>query len=152
MIEKRKAFAYITRGNQLLVFEHPHEPQAGIQVPAGTLEPGETPEAGVLREAYEETNLSGLKIVRFLGEQRRDMSEFGIPQPHHRHFYHLICEQPTPDTWEWGERTPSDQPGVVSDTFLHIFRFYWVDLSAPIPTLIADHDFFLPTLRQHLEV
>lgn len=46
---RRKAFAYITHQQRLLVFEHPDSPEAGIQVPAGSIEPGETPQAGTLR-------------------------------------------------------------------------------------------------------
>ena len=66
MIEKVTAF--ITRqsknGDDLLLFEHPH---AGIQIPAGTVEDGETPEQAVLREAIEETGLTSLSIRRYLG-------------------------------------------------------------------------------------
>ena len=36
-----KAVCYITRDRRILVFEHPHVPAAGIQVPAGTIHPGE---------------------------------------------------------------------------------------------------------------
>jgi 8-oxo-dGTP pyrophosphatase MutT (NUDIX family) len=43
-------------------------PEAGFQVPAGTLEDGEEPERGVLREAMEETGLTRLEVVAFLGE------------------------------------------------------------------------------------
>ena len=63
-----KVFAYITHGNQLLVFSHPDFPEAGIQVPAGTIEEGETAEAAVMREAFEETGLANLKRIRMLGE------------------------------------------------------------------------------------
>ncbi len=35
---KHKVFAYITSQHQLLVFRHPYAPEAGIQVPAGTIE------------------------------------------------------------------------------------------------------------------
>jgi 8-oxo-dGTP pyrophosphatase MutT (NUDIX family) len=41
-------------GRQVLLFEHPH---AGIQVPAGTVEPGEEPLLAARREAREETGL-----------------------------------------------------------------------------------------------
>ena len=49
-----KVVAYITKGTKLLVFRHVHS-DAGIQVPAGTLEPDETIEEGVLREAKPES-------------------------------------------------------------------------------------------------
>ena len=44
---KQKALVYITWGDKLLVFSHPDFPEAGIQVPAGTIEPGEEPGAAV---------------------------------------------------------------------------------------------------------
>ncbi len=62
-----KVTAFITRatenGRELLVFLHP---TAGLQVPAGTVEAGETPEAAVLRETAEETGLHGVSIVERL--------------------------------------------------------------------------------------
>jgi len=65
-----KVAAFITRkrdsGLELLLFEHPH---AGIQIPAGTVEPSESPEGAALREAVEETGLSGLTISQYLGEK-----------------------------------------------------------------------------------
>ena len=67
VIEKHKAFAYITWQGRLLVFRQPDFPEAGVQVPAGTIEVDEMPEAAVLREAYEETGLAHLTVVRFLG-------------------------------------------------------------------------------------
>jgi 8-oxo-dGTP pyrophosphatase MutT (NUDIX family) len=48
----------------LLLFQHPH---AGIQIPAGTIEPGETPAAAALREAAEETGLTQFAAVEALG-------------------------------------------------------------------------------------
>jgi len=56
-----KVTAFITRetqdGHHLLLINHPN---AGVQIPAGTVEPSETPEQAVLRETFEET---GLKIT-----------------------------------------------------------------------------------------
>ena len=57
-----KVVAYITKGTSMFVFRHVHS-NAGIQVPAGTLELDETTEDGVLREAKEETGLSILRFV-----------------------------------------------------------------------------------------
>lgn len=63
-----KVTAFITRQAQnecdLLLFEHPY---AGIQIPAGTVETGETPEAAVIREAFEETGLSEFAVCQYLG-------------------------------------------------------------------------------------
>jgi 8-oxo-dGTP pyrophosphatase MutT (NUDIX family) len=80
-----KVTAFITRsgpaGEELLLFQHPY---AGVQIPAGTVEPGETLEQAVLREACEETGLEGLQIRRSLGWQ----------------------DEPCPEgTWVVGEKT-----------------------------------------------
>lgn len=65
-----KVTAFVVRvtstGTELLLFEHPH---AGIQLPAGTIEPGETPEAAALREAREETGLSEFTRLELLGSR-----------------------------------------------------------------------------------
>jgi 8-oxo-dGTP pyrophosphatase MutT (NUDIX family) len=65
-IEKVTTFItrFTARGTDLLVFEHPH---AGIQIPAGTVEQGETLEQAALREAHEETGLMGLSSCEYLG-------------------------------------------------------------------------------------
>src|ERR1700693_2445079 len=84
-----KVFAYITAHHHLLVFRHPSAPEAGIQVPAGTVEANEQAEKAVLREAFEETGLRDLTLHCFLGEQERDMTDLGRDEIHHRLFYHL---------------------------------------------------------------
>lgn len=149
MIERQKVLVYITRGTNLLVFEHPNAPEAGLQVPGGTVEPDEESEAAALREAREETNLTALRLVRPLGFQRRDMSDFGVAEIHYRSFYHVLCEQETPATWDHGEKYPYDEPGE-HPSFRHIFRFYWHDLSSGLPMLIGDHDFLLKELLYDL--
>lgn len=141
MIEKRKVLAYVTRGQKLLVFDQPQSPAAGIQVPAGTMEDGETPEQAVLREAHEETGLTALRLSTFLGELRRDMRDFGKDELHHRFYFHVICEESTPETWEWLEPSPSERVKVFP------FRFFWVDLPDGVPELIADHGAFIHLLR-----
>ena len=149
MLTKRKAFAYITQRMKLLVFEHVNAPEAGIQVPAGTIEDDEAPEDAALREAREETGLQDLSIARFLGEQIRDMSDYGKQEIHHRYFYHLTCDEKLPEQWQHGERYPSDDNEHDGD-FKHRFRFYWMELNQPLE-LIADHDFYMMKLRDLLK-
>jgi 8-oxo-dGTP pyrophosphatase MutT (NUDIX family) len=143
-LTKRKAFAYITYQHKLLVFSHPYAPEAGIQVPAGTIEAGEQPEQAVLREAFEETGLTGLSIDGFLGEQTRDMADFGHEEIHQRFFYHLRYQEEPQTTWRHEERFPSDGSGV------HVFEFFWAALPHDVPRLIADHDLMLPQLLKRL--
>lgn len=66
VLEKVTAFVTrdIGRERQILVFRHP---QAGFQVPAGTVELGEEPELAVIREAKEESNISQIRLVKELG-------------------------------------------------------------------------------------
>jgi len=78
MAAGRKVVAYIHRpgpaGPEVLVFEHAGHPEAGIQVPAGHVEPGETDEGAVRREIREEAGLEvgpvlevGRRRYRFAG-------------------------------------------------------------------------------------
>lgn len=138
---KHKVFAYITHGDRLLVFSQPGAPEAGIQVPAGTVEAHEAPDTAVLREASEETGLTSLTVVRFLGEQMRDMTDVGRDEVHHRHFYHLQLDGETPETWRHLEPDPSDGSMVLIP-----FEFFWVRLLDEVPTLVADQGAMLPRL------
>src|SRR5690349_18913171 len=108
MVVKRKVLAYITHGNRLLVFTHPFAPEAGVQVPAGTVEEGEELAAAVMREAWEETGLEGLRLVRYLGHVQRDLSDFGKAEVHDRYFYHLAYDDEPPTTWRHEELYPSE--------------------------------------------
>lgn len=99
-----KAFAYIIRnsvqGTEVLVFSHT-DPNSGIQVPKGTIEEGETPEEAVLREAYEETGLEGLELVRHLATDT--VHSPNDPENHQvqkRYFYQLRVPPPTPRSWQ----------------------------------------------------
>jgi 8-oxo-dGTP pyrophosphatase MutT (NUDIX family) len=156
---RRKAFAYITSvttsvtaslttsRNRLLVFSHPLSPEAGIQVPAGTIRDHESPFDAVLREAREETGVTRLTLVGLLGRQRFDARPFGRDEIHDRWFFHLTCDEDTPDQWRHGEHDPSDAPGEVIP-----FDLFWVDLPDGVPPLIAGHGRFLPDLVRALRL
>jgi 8-oxo-dGTP diphosphatase len=125
-----KVVAYITHDDRLLVFRHTAFPEAGIQVPAGTLEPGESPESAVLREALEETGLRGLKIQAYLGSVDYDLLPFGEAGELRRHYFHIQTTEPPPELWRHDERDPSDgSPGPIE------FEFFWVVFPAEVPPL-----------------
>lgn len=135
----QKAIAYITHGSQILLFLHPHAPEAGIQVPAGTVKAEESWEAAVLREAAEETGLIGLEIVQYLGEAWRDMSDYGKNELQQRHFFQLTAPTNQPARWQQLEQFGEDGAQ-------HLFELFWVEQSA-MPMLIADQGVLLDHVR-----
>jgi 8-oxo-dGTP pyrophosphatase MutT (NUDIX family) len=93
-----KVTAFVTRsspgGDDLLLFEHPN---AGIQIPAGTVEAGEAPAEAVLREAAEETGLSGFELRAGLG------SDDWQPPGHLRYVAErtTVFSRPDPASFDW---------------------------------------------------
>jgi 8-oxo-dGTP pyrophosphatase MutT (NUDIX family) len=137
MVIHGKVYAYITHKDKLLVFNQPDYPDAGIQVPGGSVEDGESIEEAVMREAFEETGLIGLVMGTYLGGQ--------MLKYHHGHFFHLIYPNTPPDTWEHVELHSSD-----GDPTPVRFSLYWVSLES-IPTLQGWRGLFLPQLVAHLK-
>ena len=137
---RRKVMIFITNRDRVLIFAHPDHPDAGLQVPAGTLEPGEEPVAGAFREGREETGLEGLEFAAILGTVEFDARAYGRDEIHHRTYFHLRCTAEPPDEWEHWEEDPSDAPGERIR-----FHLFWAPLGN-LPELIAGHDAFLNTL------
>lgn len=101
-----KALAYITHGQRLLVFRQPDFPDAGIQVPGGSVEAGEALEAAALREAREETGLGELVVQSYLGSVEYEL-KVDVGPPHLRHFFHLAYGGQSRARWEHVESRPS---------------------------------------------
>src|SRR5688572_19977399 len=62
-----KVIIYVTRtgrdgADELLVFDHRDMPDAGTQVPAGTVEDGEAYPAAAVRELHEESGLANVAL------------------------------------------------------------------------------------------
>lgn len=118
-----KVVAYILRGQgrdaKLLVFEHDKQwSEAGIQVPAGTVDQGEAIEVAVLREAEEECGLRDLRIVRKLDEYilfRHTHKQFN-----RRHVFWLETKD-TRDSWIHQVAGDGVDQGMS-------FHFYWMPL------------------------
>lgn len=125
-----KVIAYITSGDRLLVFSHPHHPEAGIQVPAGTVEDDEPLKDAVLREAEEETGLEEQELRAYLGEQLLDLLVFGLSGAQRRHSFHLVLTARAPEIWRHYEMTPSDRsPGTIK------LECFWAKLPDGAPEL-----------------
>lgn len=67
----------------------------GTQVPGGTIDTYETPEAGALREAFEESGIGDFAAVRSLATDVRTF----LAEREERFFYQLEVRPPTPDAW-----------------------------------------------------
>jgi 8-oxo-dGTP pyrophosphatase MutT (NUDIX family) len=81
---------------QILLFRHPH---AGVQFPAGTVEPGETAEHAALREGCEESGLAGLRILRRLAVETETLPP-GVRatvQPV------TVFARPDPGSFDWAQ-------------------------------------------------
>lgn len=119
-----KAVAYVVHRGRLAVFVHADDAdpltESGLQVPAGSMAPGESPADAALREAYEESGLEGLRVVDELGTEDYDMRPYA-DAVHRRHFVQLAVDVAPPETWSHVEEHSDD--GVRRE-----FRFFWLDL------------------------
>jgi ADP-ribose pyrophosphatase YjhB (NUDIX family) len=144
-----KVVAYITRespagGRELLVFDHRDYPEAGVQVPAGTVagtvDEGEQPEEAVMREVTEETGLEGCVLLEKLAVYDWPNPETGLINE--RHVFHLAAPSNTAEAWTWVET----DGGRVSELEGYVFLFRWVPLDGEFE-LAGDQGDYLHVLR-----
>jgi 8-oxo-dGTP pyrophosphatase MutT (NUDIX family)/GNAT superfamily N-acetyltransferase len=100
-MKKKKVLVYIVRKDgarlELLVFRHRDFPEAGLQVPAGSVDEGEALEAAARRETIEETGLKLPGNPIFIG--RFDYHRSDIAEDQERNiFYSFVASTPN-DQW-----------------------------------------------------
>jgi 8-oxo-dGTP pyrophosphatase MutT (NUDIX family) len=93
----------------ILAFRHP---RAGTQLIKGTLEAGERPEVGALRELAEESGIDHAVVVEKIGDLDMDEAE--------QRWHVFLCQPSAPLADEWDHFT-TDGGG-------HIFHFFWQPL------------------------
>ena len=120
--------AYVVRDDQLLVFDHRDFPEAGTQVPAGTVDANERPEESVVREVLEETGVHA-RVVRHLGSVATTAPG---GEPRRNLFFQLEAGEER-DEWEHLVIGGGEDRGLV-------FLCRFVPLH-PTPELIADDTF-----------
>lgn len=136
--EKEKVLAYIIRKNggekELLVFDHMDFPEAGTQVPAGTVDPGESIEKALLREIQEESGLKFEKPENLLGRfkwYRADREE-----NHTRNVFELLAPSGLPENWELQVGGSGDDKGLR-------FRYFWLPINEARSKLAAEQGLYL---------
>lgn len=119
-----KVLAYIVRKRggaaELLVHTHCDFPEAGIQVPAGTIDDGESPEQALLREIAEESGLAELDVVRKIGVFDHYAAHSG--QYHRRNVFELSPKDEIPEQWDHVVTSGEADAGLV-------LRYFWIDVA-----------------------
>jgi 8-oxo-dGTP pyrophosphatase MutT (NUDIX family) len=120
-VRRAKVVCYVVVGGRLLVFRHvDYSPEeVGIQVPAGTVDPGEDPADAAVRECWEETGLEGLRLIRKLGTAEYDITPYRY-EIQERHFFELTVDGEVPERWDSAE---------TSDGQSIPFECFWIPLA-----------------------
>ena len=134
---RKRVVAYITRGAELLVFEH----GGTTQLPAGRIDAHESLEEGLVREIEEETGLTAVTIVRELAGPGEHAGLFG-QGAHENHAFWAVTEPDTPDTWTHSVTGAGSDLG-------HVYHCRWVPLGE-CPPLWGKPDPLVERLRRSI--
>lgn len=115
IIRKRDFHRSKAATHELLVFAHQGLPDVPIQVPAGTIDPGETPEAALFREIWEESGLTEVQLRRRLGVQELVLQD----KPRQQQYFLLEAVAPLPDRWDHQVQGSGLDAGLV-------FSYFWL--------------------------
>ncbi len=129
-----KVYGYITRfykeKPQVLVFQH-SVPEAGIQIPKGTVNPGEDPLHAVVREMVEETGLTSVYVEKLLAV---DTGMNTDSKQQKRYFYQLNTTE-LKDNWAHHPIGGGEERGLT-------FHFFWISSEEEV-RLIQGHGDYL---------
>ena len=121
---------------ELLVFDHVDFPDAGTQVPAGGMDPGESVSEAATREVSEECGLTTVAVVRELGKSDRPHAETGRAQ---HTTYVLVTTTDARPGWTWRVGGNGEDEGL-------LFRCWFTPLPLDGVELSGHQDEFLGTL------
>lgn len=130
---------------RLLVFHHPGD--GGMQLPKGTVEPGESAEDAVRRELLEESGIRYQGALQPLGTLDREC-EAGIEGNIHRHaqLWHLFLmrsDAGLPERFDHVAMGSPEEDGLV-------FSFSWLAPDAPLDGFTAPYVRAIETVRAAL--
>jgi 8-oxo-dGTP pyrophosphatase MutT (NUDIX family) len=109
--------------DRLLVFFHPGD--AGMQLPKGTVEPGESPEDAVRRELLEESGTLDRECEAGIEGNRKKASQLW-------HLFLMRAQAPLPEHFEHTASGSPEEHGLV-------FRFSWLAPDAPLDRFTAPY-------------
>ena len=122
--QRRRAYLYLTRKTgqlQVAVFRHPDETLTlTVQIPGGTIEPHETPEAGARREAFEESGVDDPTEFCLVARDTWYGEHDGVTRE--RYFYRLNVTQALPDSWNHTVSDGELDKGLV-------FAYFWLSIA-----------------------
>ncbi|MFT6434935.1 MAG: 8-oxo-dGTP pyrophosphatase MutT (NUDIX family) [Candidatus Azotimanducaceae bacterium] len=139
---RNRVFTYITHQDQLLVFDHVGFPNAGTQVPGGTIEKNENPRDASRREAKEETGIASFTDNYLIANERIDMRPYGKLEELGAWFFHLKTNERVGDKWQRAETSPSN--GGIDPIW---FSLYWVNIVVKL-SLVAEDGRHLEAVRE----
>ncbi|NMH68313.1 NUDIX domain-containing protein [Bacillus sp. RO3] len=138
MTPTKKAYGYVTRvrdkRTQVLVFRHKGIPEAGIQIPKGTVNQGENTFNAVIREMKEETGIQRFEVEKLISVDYWETDDGAV---HNRYFYKIVCHEMA-DEWEHNPTGGGEEKGLT-------FQFFWISSDEEVE-LIRGHADYLKTI------
>jgi 8-oxo-dGTP pyrophosphatase MutT (NUDIX family) len=141
-----KVLAYVIRERdgrrELLVFDRREKPGASVEVPAGTIDPGESPEAAARRELFEESGVTADPAARI------DVYEWEHPENgrwHRRHVYEFAAPANLPEHWHHVVSAGEDEIG-------QTFACHWLAVEEAEKRLVFDQGRSLNRLNPRASV
>ncbi|WP_349433991.1 NUDIX domain-containing protein [Pararhizobium sp. A13] len=120
VLDAFKVLIYATRKDFLLVFDEPDFPAVALQVPGGTIEPGEDILAAAQREFAEETGIQCDAPFALLATDDHRFVRGEREIWHRRSYFHVKLTGELAETWIHREMTPFGGGPPIR------FRFFWM--------------------------
>lgn len=134
-----KVLVYVVADGHLLVNWHCHHPEAGIQVPGGTIEAGETAGEAAVRELFEESGMVVAGPAKLL-HQVDFLPTWDTSRVHDRHF--VMVQHPSGSLTPFMHQVSS---GTLDKGIL--LAYFWVPIAVASEILGSGHGAALSKLQ-----